>query len=360
MSHEITAPPKGQVLLYQTNDNLTRIEVRLEQDTVWLTQAQMAELFQTTKQNVSLHIQNVYKEGELDRDSTVKEYLTVQKEGQREVSRSIEYYNLDVIISVGYRVKSHRGTQFRIWATQRLREFLVKGFVLDDDRLAEGKTDPRYFDELITRIRAIRASERNFYRKVQDIYATSIDYDPADPITQEFFATVQNKMHWAVHGRTAAEIIAQRADASKPNMGLTTWKGKTLTKNDTLIAKNYLSNDELEVLNLLVSQYLDFAELQARAKKPMYMRDWAAKLHDFLKLNDREILQDAGRISRNMAEELATKEFEKYQARLALEDNSPLHPDLEAQLRRQRQLNAPEPAQKEMTEKKRGKRADKK
>lgn len=358
MSGELTVADKGQVLLYQTQDNLTRIEVRLDQDTVWLTQAQMAELFQTTKQNISLHIQNVYKEGELGRESTVKESLTVQKEGQREVSRSIEYYNLDVIISVGYRVKSLRGTQFRLWATQRLREFLVKGFVLDDDRLSGSKTEPRYFDELITRIRAIRASERNFYRKVQDIYTTSIDYDPTEPITQEFFATVQNKMHWAVHGKTAAEIILQRADASKPNMGLTTWKGKTLTKNDALVAKNYLSNDELEVLNLLVSQYLDFAELQARSKKPMYMRDWAAKLHDFLKVNDREILKDAGKISRNMAEELATKEFEKYLTRLALQDTSPFHPDLEAQLHRKPSLKAPRSSQKDLAGTKRGKKAN--
>jgi hypothetical protein len=357
-NEEVTSPNKGQVLLYQTQDNLTRIDVLLDHDTVWLTQTQMADLFQTSKQNVSLHIKNVYKEGELVRESTVKEFLTVQKEGQREVSRSIEYYNLDVIISVGYRVKSLRGTQFRIWATQRLREFLVKGFVLDDDRLSEGRTEPRYFDELITRIRAIRASERNFYRKVQDIYATSIDYDPSEPITKEFFATVQNKLHWAVHGKTAAEVIAHRADASKPNMGLTSWKGTTLTKNDTLIAKNYLSQDELEVLNLLVSQYLDFAELQARAKKPMYMRDWAAKLHDFLKVNDREILKDAGRISRKMAEELATKEFEKYQTRLALQDVSPFHPDLEAQLRRHPMVKAPESSRKERVRKKRGEQAD--
>ena len=343
MSKEITVPNRGQVILYQTQDDQTRIEVLLEQETVWLTQGQMAELFQTTVPNVSMHIRNLFEEGELTKDSVVKEFLTTAADGK---AYKTKYYNLDVIISVGYRVKSLRGTQFRIWATQRLREFLVKGFILDDERLSEGKTEPRYFDELITRIRAIRASEKNFYRKVQDIYATSIDYDPSEPITQEFFATVQNKMHWAVHGKTAAEVIVQRADASKPNMGLTAWKGKTLTKNDTLIAKNYLSQDELEVLNLLVSQYLDFAELQARAKKPMYMKDWAAKLHDFLKVNDREILTDAGRISRNMAEESATKEFEKYQSLLSLEDNSPIHPDLEAQLRRRPKLQTPEPTQK--------------
>jgi hypothetical protein len=238
MSKEKTVPDKGQLLLYQTQDNLTRIDVRLEEETVWLTQSQMAELFQTSVPNVSMHIRNLFQEGELPKDSVVKEFLTTAADGK---SYKTNHYNLDVIISVGHRVKSLRGTQFRMWATQRLREFLVKGFVLDDDRLSEGKTEPRYFDELITRIRAIRASERNFYRKVQDIYATSIDYDPAGPITQEFFANVQNKMHWAVHGRTAAEIIAQRADASKPNMGLTSWKGKTLTKADALIAKNYLS-----------------------------------------------------------------------------------------------------------------------
>lgn len=349
MSKEIAVPKKGQVILYQTQDDQTRIEVLLEQETVWLTQGQMAELFQTTVPNVSMHIRNLFQEGELTKDSVVKEFLTTAADGK---AYKTNYYNLDVIISVGYRVRSLRGTQFRIWATQRLREFLVKGFILDDERLSEGKTEPRYFDELITRIRAIRASEKNFYRKVQDIYATSIDYDPTQPITHEFFATVQNKMHWAAHGKTAAEVIAQRADASKPNMGLTAWKGKTLTKNDTLIAKNYLSQDELEVLNLLVSQYLDFAELQARAKKPMFMKDWAAKLHDFLKVNDREILKDAGRISRTMAEELVTKEFEKYQSRLSLQDNNPLHPDLEAQLSRRPKLKAPEPSQKEKVSRK--------
>lgn len=344
MSKEIAVPNKGQVILYQTQDDQTRIEVLLEQETVWLTQGQMAELFQSTKQNISLHIGNIFSEGELLENSVVKDSLTTAADGK---SYKTKYYNLDVIISVGYRIKSLRGTQFRIWATQRLREFLVKGFILDDERLSEGKTEPRYFDELITRIRAIRASEKNFYRKVQDIYATSIDYDPTQPITQEFFATVQNKMHWAAHGKTAAEVIAQRADASKPNMGLTAWKGKTLTKNDTLVAKNYLSQDELEVLNLLVSQYLDFAELQARSKKAMYMTDWAAKLQDFLKVNDREILKDAGRISRNMAEELATEEFEKYQTRLSLQDQNPLHPDLEAQLSRRLKLKAPAPSQRE-------------
>jgi len=335
MTKDLTTRSKSEVLIYQTNDHQTKIEVLLENETVWLTQSQMAELFQTTKQNISLHIINLFKEGELSESSVVKESLTTAADGK---AYRTAYYNLDVIISVGYRVKSLRGTQFRIWATQRLKEFLIKGFVLDDERLAAGKTDPRYFDELITRIRAIRASERNFYRKVQDIYATSIDYNSAAPITQEFFAMVQNKMHWAVHGRTAAEIIVERADSTKPNMGLTVWKGRTLTKSDTLIAKNYLTNDELEVLNLLVSQYLDFAELQARARKPMYMKDWAAKLNDFLKVNDRDILKDAGRISRSMAEELATAEFEKYQSRIAALDSGALHPDLEAQLKNRKLL----------------------
>lgn len=313
-------PGGSELLLYTTHDNQTRIEVRLEDETVWLSQAQMADLFQTTKQNVSLHIRNLFEEGELDRAGTVKDSLTVQSEGGREVRRQIEVYNLDVIISVGYRVKSHRGTQFRIWATQRLREYLVKGFALDDDRLKDVRTLPGgrdYFDELLERIRDIRSSERRFYQKVCDIYATSIDYDPAHEVTQAFFATVQNKLHWAIHGRTAAEVIAVRADATKPNMGLTTWKGapgSPIRRADVEVAKNYLSETELRTLNLLVDQYLSFAEFQAQQRKPMAMKDWSPKLDDFLKLNERDILTDAGRISHELAMEKARGEFEKYDA----------------------------------------------
>ena len=308
-------PGGGQIVLYQTEDGRQRIEVRLEGQTVWLTQVALADLYQTTKQNVSLHLRNIYDEGELPREATVKEYLTVRKEGNREVERSIEYYNLEAIIAVGYRIRSRRGTQFRQWATERLREFIVKGFVLDDERLSEpGGID--YFDELLERIRAIRASEKRFYQKVRDIYALSADYDPKDTMTEEFFAAVQNKMLYAATGMTAAEIIKNRADASLPNMGLTTWKGaghgRALTKADTTIAKNYLNREEVSTLELLVGQYLDLAELQARQRKIMYMADWKTKLDDFLRLNDQEILTHAGRISKELAEEAAHAQYDKF------------------------------------------------
>ena len=262
--------PTGEILLYQTQDGSTRIDVRLEDETVWLSQAQMAELFQSTKQNISLHIKNVFDEGELLPTATVKESLTVQKEGERVVSRSVTYYNLDVIISVGYRVKSLRGTQFRIWATQRLREYLIKGFTLDDERLKQANSN-NYFDELLSRIRDIRSSEKVFWRKVLDIYATSIDYTPNAETSQQFFRVVQNKMHWAAHGQTAAEVIAARADAQKPHMGLTSWIGSQLARTDVVVAKNYLNQEELDVLNRLVTMYLDFAELQAKNRRPMHM-----------------------------------------------------------------------------------------
>ena len=309
------ADPKSQFIFYQTEDQQTRIQVRVENETVWLAQIQMADLFQTTKQNVSLHIQNIFKEKELREDSVVKESLTTAADGKNYATK---FYNLDVIISVGYRVKSHRGTQFRIWATQRLREYIVKGFALDDARLKEGKT--AYFDELLARIRDIRASEKNFYRKILDIYATAADYDPKAEIADDFFATVQNKLHYGVHGRTAAELIAERADAAQPNMGLTSWKGGRIQKAEVTVAKNYLNPEELELLNLIVSQYLDFAELQARSGKVMYMRDWRRKLDDFLRVNDREILQGMGKVSHQLAEELAHAQFEKFrQKQLAAE-----------------------------------------
>lgn len=304
-----------EILLYQTEDGQSKVEVRMEQETVWLSQAQMLELFQTTKQNISLHIKNIFEEGELDELSTVKDYLTVQTEGHRQVERSIRYYNLDVIISVGYRVKSHRGTQFRIWATQQLKEFLTKGFVLNDERLKETGTTNQYFDELLERIRDIRSSEKIFYAKIEDIYTTSIDYSSNSEQAQLFFASVQNKMHWAIHGHTAAEVIYNRANADNPNMGLTSWKNSPqgkIRKTDVSVAKNYLSRDELTELNLIVDQYLSFAELQARNRKPMYMVDWEKKLHDFLTLNEKQILLDAGRISHELAIELAVKEFDKF------------------------------------------------
>jgi len=308
-------PPQSELLLYQTEDGRTRLEVRLEEETVWLTQAQMADLFQTTKQNVSLHIQNIYEEGELEPAATVKESLTVQKEGQRTVQRRVEIYNLDLIISVGYRVKSHRGTQFRIWATQRLREYIVKGFTMDDERLKNppGKGQKDYFDEQLERIRDIRSSERRFYQKVLDIYATSIDYTPDAQMSQQFFATVQNKMHWATHGHTAAEIIHQRSDASKPQMGLkTTRPGGIIRKDDVSVARNYLTEEELHALNRIVNAYIEFAELQALNRRPMTMRDWIAKLDDFLRLSERELLTHAGRISAESAKAKAEMEYDRY------------------------------------------------
>jgi len=305
--------PKGEILLYQTEDGSTRIDVRLQDETIWLTQAQMAELFQTTKQNVSLHVKNVFEEGELTEKGTVKDFLTVQKEGDRQVSREVAYYNLDVIISVGYRVKSVRGTQFRIWASQRLKEYLIKGFALDDERLKKAGGG-NYFDELLSRIRDIRSSEKVFWRKVLDIYATSIDYTPNAEASQQFFKVVQNKMHWAAHGQTAAEVIVARADAQKSNMGLTSWIGDKLTRSDIAVAKNYLNHEELDVLNRLVSMYLDFAELQAKNRRPMYMKDWVTKLDDFLRLSEREILTHAGQVSNQQAIDKAHAEYDKYRA----------------------------------------------
>jgi len=321
--------PQSQFLLYQTSDGQTRLEVRLENETVWLSQNQMAELFQTTKQNVSLHIRNIFKEGELPEGSVVKEYLTPAADGK---NYKTSFYNLDVIISVGYRVKSHRGTQFRIWATQRLREYIVKGFALDDERLKRAGGG-NYFEELLARIRDIRSSEKVFWRKVLEIYATSIDYDPAEAASQMFFATVQNKIHWAAHGHTAAEIVSERADAARPNMGLTNWQGGQPTKGEAAIAKNYLTTEELGVLNRIVTAYLEFAELQALNRKPMTMRDWIAKLDDFLRMGERDILTHAGAISHEQALRKAELEFEKFRA-LQLAQPSPVEKDFEAAVKK--------------------------
>lgn len=308
---------ESQILIYQTEDGNTQIDVRLENDTVWLNQAQMTELFQTSKQNISLHINNIFKEDELQEDSVVKEYLTTASDGKKYRNK---YYNLDVIISVGYRVKSHRGTQFRIWATQRLKEYIIKGFTLDKERLkAAGQI--RYFDELVERIRDIRSSERIFYQKVKDIFTLSIDYDPQTNHAKDFFATVQNKLHWAIHQHTAAELIAIRANANEKNMGLMAWQGAKIRKTDAVIAKNYLSEPELSQLNLLVEQFLAFAENQARQKKVMYMSDWIKKLNDILTINENEILEHAGKISHELALEIAETEYEKYnQQRIATDD----------------------------------------
>jgi hypothetical protein len=301
----------GEVLLYKTDDGGTRIEVRMVGETVWLSLNQMAELFQRDKSVIAKHIKNTFEEAELDENRTVAKFATVQNEGTREVSREIEHFNLDVIISVGYRVKSKRGTQFRIWATQRLREYLVKGFAMDDKRLKRGGGG-NYFDELLARIRDIRSSERVFWRKVLDIYSTSIDYDADSNISKQFFATVQNKMHWAAHGRTAAEIIKERADANQPNMGLTSWTGSHPKKSDAGVAKNYLVQDELNALNLIVSAYLDFAELQVQGRKPMYMKDWITKLDGFLQLSERDVLTHVGKVSHDDAMKRAGQEYEKF------------------------------------------------
>lgn len=308
-------PPDGQILIY--HDGALNLQVRLDGLTVWLPQATMAELYQTSKQNISLHIQNILEEGELQADAVVKEYLTTAADGKR--YRTL-HYNLDMILAVGYRVRSPRGTLFRQWATSRLSELLVKGFTMDDERIKAGRTlsggGADYFDELLARIRDIRSSERLFYQKIADIYATSIDYDPDAAVTRQFFQTVQNKMHWAAHKHTAAEIIRQRADAAQPNMGLTTWKNSPagpIRKADVSVAKNYLKQDEIQALNLIVSAYLDFAELQAQGHRPMHMADWIAKLDDFLRLSDRDILTHAGKVSHQLAEDHAQAQFDRYE-----------------------------------------------
>lgn len=323
----------GEFLFYQTEDGLTKIDVRLENETVWLTQAQMVELFQSSKSNISEHIKHIFIEGELNEESVVRKFRTTAVDGK---SYEMIHYNLDVIISVGYRVKSHRGTQFRIWATQKLKEYIIKGFTMDDERLKNGGGG-NYFNELLARIRDIRSSEKVFHRKVLEIYATSIDYDPRTKESHNFFATVQNKMHWAVHGQTAAELIYERADSSKPNMGLTNWKSGRIRKEDVSVAKNYLNQEELETLNRIVSLYLDFAELQAQNKKVMYMKDWIAKLDDFLKISEREILTQAGRISHEMAVGKSQQEFEVYK-QLQDEALSPVELDFEETIREIRRL----------------------
>lgn len=302
---------KPAIIIYQTEDGNIKIETRLEDETVWLTQAQLCELFQKSKSTISEHIKHIFEERELEELSTVRKFRTVQKEGNKDVEREIDYFNLDVIISVGYRVKSHQGTKFRQWATARLREYIVKGFTLNDELLKQAGGG-NYFDELLARIRDIRSSEKVFWRKVLDIYATSIDYDPKLEISIEFFKTVQNKMHWAAHGHTAAEIIYQRIDASKPKLGLTYTKGSKPTKQETEIAKNYLDENELAILNRMVTAYLEIAEIQALNRQPMYMKDWIEKLDDFVKMTGKDILNNAGSISHEQALLKANTEYEKY------------------------------------------------
>lgn len=342
---------EAEFLLYQTADGRTRVEVRFDGDTAWLSLGQMAGLFQRDKSVISRHIKNVFEEGELDRTSVVAESATTAADGK---TYQVEYFSLDVIISVGYRVKSHRGTQFRIWATQCLREYIVKGFTLDDERLKRAGGG-NYFDELLARIRDIRSSEKVFWRKVLDIYATSIDYDPSLEASQRFFATVQNKMHWAAHGHTAAEVIVARADATRPNMGLTSWTGEVPRKGDALVAKNYLAANELEALNRIVTAYLEFAELQAMNHRAMYMADWISKLDDFLKLSDREILTHAGRISHEEATAKAEHQYELFsRERAALP--APVERHFEEAVRDVKQLERSRRAGPEMPKPKRGKK----
>ena len=301
--------PKSQIIIYKTETGETKIDVRFENETVWLTQNALAELFQTTKQNISLHIKNIFEEGELQSNSVVKDFLTTASDGK---NYTVNYYNLDLIISVGYRVKSSIATTFRQWATAHLSEYIIKGFVLDDERLKNPDLPFDYFEDLTRRIADIRTSEKRFYRKITDIYATSVDYDPTDEQSILFFKTVQNKVHYAITGSTAAEIIASRVDSKKPNVGLTNFRGNKPTKEEVLIAKNYLNEQELLVLNNLVEQYLIFAEGQAMQRVPMYMKDWIERLHEFLHINRKDILNDAGRISHELAVEIAEKNFDEY------------------------------------------------
>ena len=303
---------KNEVLIYEDNDGLTRVDVKFIDEDVWLNQSQLAEIYKTSRENITMHISNIYKDKELP-DSTCKKFLQVQKEGNRNVKRNIEHYNLDMIIALGYRVQSDVAVRFRIWATQRLHEYIQKGFTIDDNRLKQGGN--RYFKELLQRIRDIRSSERNFYQQVTDIYATSIDYDPRSKITKEFFATVQNKLHYAVHEQTAAELIYNRVDSEKPYVGMTNFKGNYVTTDDVKIAKNYLSEIELQRLNLLVSQFLDFAELQALEQRTMKMNDWVEELDNQILLNRRKILEGNGKISHEEAIKKAEREFQIYRER---------------------------------------------
>ena len=308
--------PNSEIILYQTEDGRTRVQCRFENETIWLTQKLMAELFQKDVRTINEHIQNVFEEGELSPESVIRKFRITAADGK---TYDTQHYNLEVVISVGYRVKSPRGTQFRIWATQRLREYLVKGFTMDDERLKNppGKGQKDYFDELLERIRDIRSSERRFYQKVLDIYATSVDYTPDAEQSHRFFAAVQNKMHWATHGHTAAEVIAERADAAKPFMGLqTTRPGGIVRRDDVAVAKNYLTEDELQVLNRIVNLYIEYAELQALERKAMTMQDWITKLDEFLKISGRKLLDHAGKISAESAKAKAELEYARYRVLL--------------------------------------------
>ena len=323
MSDERCTPaPDTGMLFYQTEDGQSRIQVRLHDETVWLSQRLLAELYQVSTRTISEHIINIYSDHELSSDATIRKFRLVQTEGIRQVERLVDFYNLDMILAIGYRVRGHRGLQFRRWATERLKEYIIKGFVLDDDRLkGEHALGSDYFDELLERIRDIRASEKRFYQKVRDIYALSLDYDSRAESTQEFFKIVQNKLHWAITGHTAAEIISERADAVQPNMGLTSWKGARVRQSDVVVAKNYLQQDEIGQLNRLVTMWLDYAEDQASRRKPVYMTEWRDKLNAFLQFNQRDILEHSGRITMEEAKRIALEEYQKFnQRRIESED----------------------------------------
>jgi len=321
MAENLPEKSNSQILIYQTEGGKTKIEVRLENETVWLTQKLMAELFQVTIPTINQHIKTIYNEAELGFEATIRKFRIVQKEGKREVSRAIDFYNLDMIISVGYRIKSHVATRFRQWSTQRLREYIVKGFTMDDERLKDGvNIGSDYFDEMLERIRDIRSSEKRFYQKIRDIYKLAIDYDPKAQETLEFFKIVQNKLHFAISGKTAAELIYERANASKPNMGLTSWKSAKVRKQDVVIAKNYLNEDEIKGLNRIVTMYLDYAEDQAKRHRQIFMRNWREKLDAFLKFNERDILKNAGKVTKEIADKLALEQYGVfYKHRLARE-----------------------------------------
>lgn len=329
-------PGGGEFLFYQSDDGRIRLQVRLENESVWLSLKQMAELFQRDKSVISRHISNVFDEGELVRNRVVANFATTAADGK---TYQVEFFNLDVIISVGYRVKSRRGTQFRIWATQRLREYIVKGFAMDDERLKQ-RGGGNYFEELLARIRDIRTSEKEFWRKVLEIYATSIDYDPGVEASRQFFATVQNKMHWAAHGQTAAEVIHARVDATRPQVGMTNWVGAKPSKAEAIIAKNYLTPEELNALNRIVTAFLELAEVQALNRQPMYMRDWLARMDDFLRLGGRDILSHAGRISQEQAVRKAEQEYDKYH-RAELAKPSKVELDFYAAVQELKKLPAP-------------------
>jgi len=304
------------IALYNTEDGQVHLDVRLQNENLWLNQRQMADLFERSVKTINEHLQNIYEEGELAPEATIRKFRIVQLEGTRDVERLVDHYNLDGIIAVGYRVRSSRGTQFRQWATRALKEYLIKGFVMDDQRLKKGcNIGADYFDELLERIRDIRASERRFYQKITDIYATAVDYNSKAPVSQTFFATVQNKLHWAIHGHTAAELIKKRANAEEPNMGLHSWKGQQVRKVDITVAKNYLDEDELSSLNRIITMYLDFAEDQAKHRKEMTMQQWANRLDAFLEFNDRDVLDNAGKISKAVAEKLVLEQYKKFEER---------------------------------------------